>query len=539
MTTRARVLVADPAWKFDDKLPGDARGADKHYRTLEPWEICRFPLPPMEDDSMLVLWRVSSLVEEAYDVVRAWGFKPKTELVWRKLTKEGKAHIGMGHYLRGAHETAIIATRGRVNTKIVDKAIRTIFEAPVGEHSAKPDAFYDLIERLLPGPYVELFARRERPGWTCFGDELSNVAPTNGGTFVVDFTKAEEERLAKRATSASSPAQLTEAPTTDEVTPTAEKVFVEPEAAASSATGVAEAAAAPTTAVKRVSNGSVQTGGAMGWDAAKGMVARANERGELEAPKDVPPTKASSTDAAADSADSDATGKRGRKRANFEPLTTLCSELEALGQKVSLITVAGWTPKERKAAEVWVDACHELTDGIQPMIPPHVVVGVRALADMKVPGQTVETPDTTARDAWRLVEGLRQGIVTEIEARGRYAVSILTIKAPVGWFRETDAKRPADYAPPAPPADEDGEDLARLQRELGSRGIRNEEQLELLRMAVDMKLLTKNEAASDEGWAKLTRVAPDGWFRAKLAGKTSGGWRAAAEAVAKLEELSS
>lgn len=168
--TRARVLVADPPWAFNDRLPGPTRGAAKNYRVMTLAEICAFPLPAMEPHAWLFLWRVSSQVEAAYQVVRAWGFIPKTELVWEKLTVGGKPHFGMGHYLRASHETCIVAVRGAPKPRRRD--VRSRFSGPVGGHSEKPEAFYAIVETLAEGPYVELFARRRRAGWFCFGDQL-------------------------------------------------------------------------------------------------------------------------------------------------------------------------------------------------------------------------------------------------------------------------------------------------------------------------------------------------------------------------------
>jgi N6-adenosine-specific RNA methylase IME4 len=110
--------------------------------------------------------------QDALDVVEAWGFKVKAELVWVKQTSTGKAlHFGMGRYTRAAHETCLIAVRGRASVRVHDQ--RSIFFAPVGRHSAKPDAFYWITMRLAAGPYAELFARRRRAGWRCFGNELA------------------------------------------------------------------------------------------------------------------------------------------------------------------------------------------------------------------------------------------------------------------------------------------------------------------------------------------------------------------------------
>jgi N6-adenosine-specific RNA methylase IME4 len=167
---RFRVVLADPAWLFGDKLPGKGRGASKHYGCMPTRDICRMPLPPTDDVALLALWRVSSMQRDALDVIDAWGFTLKTELVWVKTTKLGKRHFGMGRTLRAEHETCLIATRGRFKPKV--RNIRTTFTAPVQEHSRKPDEIYAILEALSDGPYVELFARRRREGWTSIGNEL-------------------------------------------------------------------------------------------------------------------------------------------------------------------------------------------------------------------------------------------------------------------------------------------------------------------------------------------------------------------------------
>lgn len=171
----ARVLLADPAWQFKDKLPGKKRGAAKHYACMTLHEICFYKLPPLAPDCLLLLWRVASMQQEALSVLVAWGFKLKSEIIWRKTTKTGKLHMGMGRYTRAAHETCLLATRGRV--KVADRGIRDVFDAPVQEHSRKPDEIYEIAERLVPGgPWVELFARRRRAGWQSYGNELPEAA---------------------------------------------------------------------------------------------------------------------------------------------------------------------------------------------------------------------------------------------------------------------------------------------------------------------------------------------------------------------------
>lgn len=161
--------MADPPWLFGDRLPGKTRGAERLYQCMGSHMIARFELPPIADDAVLFLWRVSAMPSEAIQVAEIWGFTVKSELVWLKTTTTGKRHFGMGRYVRASHETCLIATRGRFKPK--SRSVRSVFEAPVGRHSEKPNAFYDLVEQFSDGPYVELFARRRRPGWTCLGND--------------------------------------------------------------------------------------------------------------------------------------------------------------------------------------------------------------------------------------------------------------------------------------------------------------------------------------------------------------------------------
>lgn len=184
----ARVLVADPPWPFRDRLPGAKRGASAHYGLMTIADIASVPLPPMAADSVLIMWRVASMVAEALEVVDAWGFRPKSEIVWRKVCQTGipctladgteaeipKVRIGMGHHVRMSHEVAIIATRGKCITR--HRGTPSVFDAPATKHSAKPAAFYELVERVWPGPYSELFARTHRSGWRCSGFELDRDA---------------------------------------------------------------------------------------------------------------------------------------------------------------------------------------------------------------------------------------------------------------------------------------------------------------------------------------------------------------------------
>jgi N6-adenosine-specific RNA methylase IME4 len=174
-----RVLLADPPWSFGDKLPGATRGAERNYSVMGVDALCGFPLPALADDALLFMWKVASQPEEAMRVVRAWDFVPKSEIVWVKTARAPLPALafGMGRYVRGCHEVCVVAARGRGTRLIRNKSVRSVFFAPRGDHSVKPDMFYDLVESLAEGPYCELFARRTRPGWKQYGNELPGGLP--------------------------------------------------------------------------------------------------------------------------------------------------------------------------------------------------------------------------------------------------------------------------------------------------------------------------------------------------------------------------
>jgi N6-adenosine-specific RNA methylase IME4 len=97
-------------------------------------------------------------------MIRAWGFTYRSVLTWCK------PRLGLGHYLRNASEQLLFATRGRAPIQF--RAQPTWLFAPVQQHSQKPEEVYEIVQRCSPGPYLELFARRRRPGWDAFGNEL-------------------------------------------------------------------------------------------------------------------------------------------------------------------------------------------------------------------------------------------------------------------------------------------------------------------------------------------------------------------------------
>lgn len=171
---RYRVIAADPPWPFKDKLPGKGRGAEKHYNVMTVGAICALTLPKLHEDCWLFLWRPATHQMEALHVARSWGFlKPPSELIWRKMTKDGtRTRMGMGRAFRNVHETCLVFRRG--NPERLSMSLESSFDAPRLDHSRKPDRFYEIVDEFAPGPKVELFARRQWSDWTCIGNEMAN-----------------------------------------------------------------------------------------------------------------------------------------------------------------------------------------------------------------------------------------------------------------------------------------------------------------------------------------------------------------------------
>ena len=173
---RYGAILADPPWSFKTWSKGGQtfRAAEHHYRTL-PFKklVGEIPVADMAaKDCVLFLWAVDSHLTEAMDLIRAWGFEYKTRaFVWVKTCKNEpyKPRQGLGYWTRKETEECLLATRGK--PKRQDKGVRQIIFESRREHSRKPDEIYRRIERLVPGPYLEMFARQRWPGWGAWGDE--------------------------------------------------------------------------------------------------------------------------------------------------------------------------------------------------------------------------------------------------------------------------------------------------------------------------------------------------------------------------------
>ena len=171
-------IIADPPWGFNDKLTMSnvKRGASSQYRTLDLSALKalgRHVEGVCAPDAVLALWFVSSQVQAAVEVMEAWGFQQKQIWTWAKTKKDGTGlAFGMGRLSRNCTENLLLGTRGRIYKHQASRSERNAFFAPATRHSVKPDEVHAKLDRIFPDlPGLELFARREHPGWTCLGAE--------------------------------------------------------------------------------------------------------------------------------------------------------------------------------------------------------------------------------------------------------------------------------------------------------------------------------------------------------------------------------
>jgi N6-adenosine-specific RNA methylase IME4 len=184
-------ITADPPWQYDSdatdaagnvrsatiirtvKKDGTlAKGVRDGYGRMTTDSIKAMPVGEIAArNAHLYLWTTNSFMVEAHQIAEAWGFTPKTILTWVKVHQDDKTRVSMktGYYFRGATEHVLFAVRGSLRLQTIE-GIPTGFLWPrIGQHSVKPPAFYDVVEKASPGPYVELFARAPRLGWDHWG----------------------------------------------------------------------------------------------------------------------------------------------------------------------------------------------------------------------------------------------------------------------------------------------------------------------------------------------------------------------------------
>jgi len=160
------IIYADPPWEYEYSV-STSREIENHYPTLELEKIKATEIPA-DDNAMLFLWAPAPKIEEALEVMKAWGFSYRTNLVWVK------DKIGMGYYARVKHELLLIGIKGEgIGTPLPENRPESVIFAERTEHSKKPDVFYEIIEKMYPKhSKIELFARNKREGWEGWGNEV-------------------------------------------------------------------------------------------------------------------------------------------------------------------------------------------------------------------------------------------------------------------------------------------------------------------------------------------------------------------------------
>jgi N6-adenosine-specific RNA methylase IME4 len=180
-------IIADPPWRYDSPSaivgtikkngePSIQVNVEKQYATMSLAEIKALNVPSA-DDSILFMWVTNPFLCDGSgaEVVRSWGFTPKTVITWAKVKhdSEDTPSMRVGHWFRSASEHVIVGTRGKIRRPDNFPALPTWFTHTRLPHSVKPDVIHQWAEIAAPcGPYLEMFARRSRPGWDLWGNQV-------------------------------------------------------------------------------------------------------------------------------------------------------------------------------------------------------------------------------------------------------------------------------------------------------------------------------------------------------------------------------
>jgi N6-adenosine-specific RNA methylase IME4 len=173
---RFRTILADPPWRFQNatgKIAPEHKRLTR-YDTMELSDIMALPVSEVcEQVAHLYLWVPNALLPDGLAVLKSWGFAYKSNLVWHKVRKDGGSDgRGVGFYFRNVTELILFGVRGKsARTLVPGRSQVNMIQTRKREHSRKPDEQYELIESCSPGPFLELFGRGVRGGWTTWGDQ--------------------------------------------------------------------------------------------------------------------------------------------------------------------------------------------------------------------------------------------------------------------------------------------------------------------------------------------------------------------------------
>lgn len=194
-----KTVLADPPWQFQNrtgKVAPEHRRLNR-YGTMTLDEIKGLPVAErLQDSAHLYLWVPNALLPEGLEVMRAWGFNYKSNLVWHKVRKDGGSDgRGVGFYFRNVTELILFGVRGK-NARTLQPGRTQVnyLSSRKREHSRKPDEQYPLIESCSPGPYLEMFARGTRPGWTIWGNQADESYSPTWSTYA-NHSRSGNDRL--------------------------------------------------------------------------------------------------------------------------------------------------------------------------------------------------------------------------------------------------------------------------------------------------------------------------------------------------------
>jgi len=180
-------ILSDPPWRFNNRT---GKVAPEHkrlgrYETMPLDEIKALPVNDCcAENAHLYLWIPNALLPEGLEVMKAWGFRYVSNIVWAKRRKDGGPDgRGVGFYFRNVTELLLFGVKGQLRTLAPGRSQVNIIETRKREHSRKPDEQYQLIEACSPGPYLEMFARYPQPHWKCWGTEADGAVEPQGKQF--------------------------------------------------------------------------------------------------------------------------------------------------------------------------------------------------------------------------------------------------------------------------------------------------------------------------------------------------------------------
>lgn len=180
---RFSTILADPPWRFQNRT---GKVAPEHrrlsrYGTMSLEDIMALPVEQkLRDTAHLYLWVPNALLPDGMKVLNAWGFEYKSNIIWHKIRKDGGPDgRGVGFYFRNVTEMVLFGVRGKnARTLSPGRSQVNFLATQKREHSRKPDEFYDIVESCSPGPYLEMFARGKRRGWSVWGNQAEDYEIT-------------------------------------------------------------------------------------------------------------------------------------------------------------------------------------------------------------------------------------------------------------------------------------------------------------------------------------------------------------------------